>query len=524
MARPCSSRTPLWPDRAEGSVTIVVILLMLVFAGLGLVLLHASGVHMKINAFRRSSVLLDCASENGLKRGLRDLAEWLETRGLLAPVPAASVDAVRADPGTGFPLLIEAGLGGAFPRTLEESFDGMFWESRADCAFDRFEDKGDYLRISAALRIEAAGGLLQIRPRRVSVLEGSLGLLAGRLPLPAVPLYIRRDDPGGGTAAFLGENGIRLVRKPGAFAGPGLAPGTGGVLPDDPSPLVAKALRVGVFEPGDLSPAQLRAALGLAPSTEPVPDGVYLIANDLGLGGVFVEGDLDEMVLALDGDAQVVVFRAGGAEWRLDFSPARSRTVFRTPGGSFTFDLVPLPLVIVDGAIAALGGGAVASDGTVGMCFDGETPAVLDGVDLTIVSSREVTIASHLILEGVRWRDGIPYSKDTEAQLVIYAAGRDVLTGEPSPGGITIAEGAPDGLKLQASLTAAAGGFRVEGTGKTVELLGALQADSFSGNGNALVVAVDDRAAAGEFAANAPLTASSHLAFYALRVLAWKEY
>jgi hypothetical protein len=508
----------------EGSVTIVVIILMLVFAGFGLVLLQASGVHMKINAFRRSSVLLDCASENGLKRGLRDLAEWLETRGLMAAVPAANIDAVRTDPEAGFPRLVEAALGSAFPRTLEESFDGMFWESRADCTFDRLEDRGDYLRISAALRIEAAGGLLQIRPRRVSVLEGSLGVLAGRLPLPAVPLYIRRDDPGQGSAAFLGENGIRLVRKPGSLVGLGLAPGVDGVLPDDPSPLVAKALQVGVFEPGGLSPAQLRAALGLALSTEPVPDGVYLIENDLGLGGVFVEGDLDEMVLALAGDAQVVVFRAGGAEWRLEFSPARSRTEFRTPDGIFVYDLVPLPLVIVDGAIAALGGGAIAPDGTVGMCFDGETPAVLDGVDLTIVSSEEVTIASHLILEGVRWRDGIPYSKDTQAQLVIYAAGRDIVTGMPAAGGIAVAEGAPDDLKLQASLTAAAGGFRIEGAGKTVELLGALQADAYSGNGNALVLAADDRAAAGEFAANAPLTASVQLAFYALRVLAWKEY
>lgn len=528
MARPCSSRTPRWPDNTgrtgRGSVTIVVILLMLVFAGLGLAMLQASGVHMKINAFRRSALLLDCASENGLKRGLHDLSGWLESRGHLAAAPEAGVEAVRADPAAGFPALLEAALGSPFPRTLEESFDGLLWESRADCAFARLEDRGPYLRIEAALTVESRGGLLTAGTRRLSRLEGALGLLAGRLPLAAVPLYIKGGAPDGDAAGFLGENGIRLVRRPGALAGTGMAAATDGVLPDDPGPLAAEALRVGVFRPGDLSPAALRAALGLEPSTERVPDGVYLIANDLGLGGVFVMGDIDEMVLAVDGDTQVVVFRARGAEWRLDFSPARSRTSFRTPGGERAYDLVPLPLVIVDGAVLSLGGGAVLPDGSVALAYDGETPAVLDGVDLTIVSSAAVTISSHLVLEGVRWRDGVPYAKDTRAQLVIYSSGRDVATGEAVEGGIVVAAGAPSGLRVQATMTAASGGFRVEGSGKTVEVMGALHADGYSGAGNALLLAADDRAAAGELPGRSPLTASSQLAFYAFRVLAWREY
>jgi hypothetical protein len=422
MKRPSSSRTRPSPKRSgheHGSVSIAVILLFVVFTGLGLAVLHASAVHMKINAFRKYSVLLDCSSENGLKRGLRDLAAWLEQAGLLAPVTDERMEDLRRDPGSAFPQLLEDALGAGFPRVVEESFDGMTWESRADCGFSGLEDRGAYARVSAALRIESRGGLLQIKPRRLSTLEGSLGLLAGRLPLPAVPLYIRKEMSGAEKASFLAESGIIFPPKPGALVRPRLTATDGGILPEDPSPLVAKALAIGVFEPGDLSPAELRQALGLEASTDPVPDGVYLIENDLGLGGVFVEGDLDEMVLAIDGDAQVVVFRAAGAEWRLEFSPARSRTEFRTPEGSFSFDLVPLPIVVVDGGIDSLGGGAVGLDGRVELCFDGETPAVLNGVDLTIVSSEKVTISSHLILEGVRWQDGVPYVKGTKAQLVI---------------------------------------------------------------------------------------------------------
>jgi hypothetical protein len=504
---------------------VIVLLLMVVFAGLGLAMLHASGVHVKINGFRRTSTLLDLASENGLKRGLVDLSAWLEAEGLLAPVSAESVEALREDPRRGLLPLVEEALGSAFPRVLEESFDGMSWESRADCSFGSLADRGGYVRITAAVRIESSGGLLQVRPRRVSTLEGSLGLLAGRLPLPAVPLYIEEGDGADREKAdFAARNGIGLPAKPGQLLGAGLTTAAGGVLPDDAGGLAAKALAIGVFEPGDLSPAQLRQALGLEASTDPVPDGVYLIENDLGLGGVFVQGSLDEMILAVRGDSQVVVFRAGGADWRLEWSPARSRTVFLTPQGSRSYDLVPLPILFVNGAIAALGGGAVGMDGRVEMCFDGRTPAVLDGVDLTIVSADRVTISSHLILEGVRWQDGIPYSKDSEAQLVIWAAGRDAVTGERTQGGIAVDGEAPDGLKLQASLTAASGGFRIEGEAKSVELLGALHSDAYAGNGSRLTLYRDDRAAAGEFPRYAPLTAEPQLAVYALKVLSWKEY
>lgn len=510
--------------REHGAVSLAVLLLFVVFSGLGLAMIHASGIHLKINGFRKFAVLLDCASENGLKRGLRDLTEWLEASGPLAAVTAERVAGLRESPAAEFPLLLEDVLGAAFPRVVEETFEEMTWESRATCGLGGLTDMGGYFRISAALRIEASGGLSRVKARRLSVLEGSLGLLAGHLPMPAIPLFIGKDMTEGQKAAFLGENGIRFLSRSGEVLRPGLAASAEGVLPGDPGPVVAKALNIGVFRPGDLTPARLREALGLEPSTEPVPSGVYLIQNDLGLGGVFVQGDLEEMILATSGDAQVIAFRADGAEWVLEFSPARSRTDFRAPEGSFAYDLVPLPIVIVNGKIESLGGGYVAGDGRIELALDGETPSVLSGVDLTIVSSDKITISSHLILQGVRWQDGVPYVKDSQAQLVIYSAGRDVVSGEALGGGIAVGEAAPSDLKLQASLTAATGGFTIEGAGKEVQVLGALHANGFSGNGNTLAIARDERAAAGEFPENAPLTAAPQLAFISLKVLAWKEY
>ena len=504
---------------------MTVLLLLVVFSGLCLAMLQASAVHLKINGVRRFSGLLDYASENGIKRAWSDLASWIGAEALLSPLEEARVDAMRTSGGEAFPALLDAALGSPFPRSLEESFEGLTWTSRAECAFGGLEDRGGYLRITAALRIEARGGLDGIRSRRVSVLEGTLGLLAGRLPLAAVPFYIRGEMSAGERSAFLAENAIRLPPKPGMPIAPSLVVSPSGVLPPDAGSLAAEALNIGVFRPGDLSPARLRQALGLEASTDAVPDGVYLIRNDLGLGGVFVQGDLDEIVLAVREDAQIAVFRAaGGLEWRLEWSPARSRTEFSSPEGTAAYDLVPLPILFVNGAIRALGGGAVGPDGRVEMAADGETPAVLDGVGLTIVSTAEVTIASHLILEGVRWQNGVPYAKNSTAQLVIYASGQDIVSGEATPGRIAVAADAPDSLKVQATLTAAGSGFEIEGAGKSVELMGGLQAGGYRGNGSGLTLFRDERAAAGEFPAHGPATADPQLAVYSLRALAWKEY
>ena len=118
------------PDRVprifqRGSVTMTVLLLLIIFSGLGLAMIHASGVHLKINGFRKFAILLDCASENGLKRGLRDLTEWLEAAGPLAAVAAERVAGLRKSPSAEFPRLLEDALGAAFPRVLEESFEEM---------------------------------------------------------------------------------------------------------------------------------------------------------------------------------------------------------------------------------------------------------------------------------------------------------------------------------------------------------------------------------------------------------------
>lgn len=502
----------------------MVIFLMFVFSGLGLSMIFLSQTYLKMNGFRKFSSFLDYASENGAKRGFADLAAWLSERGRLAPVPGAAIDAFRASPASGFGPLLEQALGPAFPRLLSESSGAMSWECLSTCKPLRFEDRGDYVRIEAALRIDSTGALLPLKPRRLSRLEGTLGIVAGRFPLAAFPLLIDREPDAGADPDFARANGVSFAAPTGNVLRPAAVVTGGGQIPQDASAQISKALQVRVLSPADLTRALLRQALGLEPAEAEIPDGVYLIKTDEGLGGVYVQGDLDELVLAIDGSRQVIVFRSAGGEWRLAFDPAASHTDFATPAGVTSYDRVPLGMIVVNGGLASVGGGVVAADGSVAMVKDEEIPCVLSGVSLSVIASGRVVLSSHLILQDVAWRAGIPVVKESQSQVVIFSSGRDLQTGEAANGGVTVAADAPAALKIHASLTAGGGGFEIAGTGKTVEVMGGLQAADYRGNGNALRIAPEARMAGGFLPADSPLTAAPQLSVISLRILAWREY
>lgn len=265
-------------------------------------------------------------------------------------------------------------------------------------------DCGSYLRVTAGLLIESNGAMTALRPKRTSTLDGSLGILAGNLPLAAVPLLINKDLTEAEKNGFLDAHGISLVGKKGEVFPPRAAVTGGNVIPTDANAILSKALDVRVFTPQDLSNAKLRQVLALPAGDDPVPDGVYLIKTDLGLGGIFVQGDVAEMVTAIDGDAQIVEFRLETGEWRIEFSPAGDWTEFTAPDEVYEFDGTPLGIIIVSGRIDSLGGGVVGPDGVIEMVRDREIPSILDGVNLSIVSSDEVRLSSHLILQGVKWQ------------------------------------------------------------------------------------------------------------------------
>jgi len=299
----------------------------------------------------------------------------------------------------------------------------------------------------------------------------------------------------------------------------------GGLLPQDAVQQLAKVLKIEIFHPQDLSAAKLRLALGLEVIDEPVPDGVYLIQDDLGLGGVFVQGDLDEMILAIQDPYQIIAFRQEQDLWVLKFSPEEGRTVFSSPSEIQSFDLVPLGIVVVNGKIFSLGGGYEDDDGQIFMTEQEEIACVKSGVKLTIISSDEITLTSHLIYQGVTWKEGVPYVKDSDSQLIIHAAGHDFVDGEVRSGEIIIDQGSPDDIKIHASISASGNGVTVSGEDKKVQLLGSLQTSELALNENELSIKFDERffQKDGGYFQNAPLSKQPVLYLFRFNITEWRD-
>jgi hypothetical protein len=252
---------------------------------------------------------------------------------------------------------------------------------------------------------------------------------------------------------------------------------------------------------------------------------VYLVRGDLGLGGIYVQGDLEELIFAVEEGAQAVCFRNAEAEWILRFHPTQGWTEFSGPGSSETFEDLIEPVIVVDGAVKSLGGGRPDETGRLRLYPEEETASILRGVRLTLVSSGRITLSSHLIQEGAVWQQGFPYIKESESQLFIFSTGTGLTSGAATEGGIAVGRQAPAELKVQAELVAGGEGFQMEGGTKAVHLLGSLQAADIDLGSSRLVVSHDPGLLKENDLARRLLSTSSPvLLVSSFKVLVWRDH
>ena len=138
---------------------------------------------------------------------------------------------------------------------------------------------------------------------------------------------------------------------------------------------------------------------------------------------MFIQGDLTELILAIDGDEQVILFRMEAGDWCLRSKPGLGLAELSGADGVRQFDTSFGGYIIVNGSIDSLCGGYVAEDGSITPAGDKDLPSILNGNGLTIVSSEEVNITSSLIVQGAEWRNGFPYLENSLAQLAIESTG-----------------------------------------------------------------------------------------------------
>ena len=84
MKLPCFQKIWLWfqhnrplKNSRNGAMTLVSVFLFIVFSTLGLGMIYMSQVYLKMSAFKKNSIVLDYASENGVKQGFDQLVQLL---------------------------------------------------------------------------------------------------------------------------------------------------------------------------------------------------------------------------------------------------------------------------------------------------------------------------------------------------------------------------------------------------------------------------------------------------------------
>jgi hypothetical protein len=508
----------------KGTVLIVTAFLFLAFTTLALGLIYLSQVYLQVAGYEKNSSRLDYCSENGIKEAFHHLAAAMGS----APSPAVIseeryLDLAEDVRGQG-KLLLEETVGMRFPVQVRASEEGMIWQSRTDCRLGKFVERDGYFLAVYHLPLQAEGRISKLPFRRATSLEASAEFLAGHIPLSSVPFLLNQPLSPDEQGKFLEENKINLLPSARDLLPPQVSFADDPLIPATAAPFLEKALNIEIFRPQDLTASELRSVLGLPESQDPVPEGVYLIRDDIGLAGVYVQGDVQEMVAAIEGRFQVISFRLGAGVWVLKYSPSDSRTYFSSPQGEEIFDLVPLGMIVISGEVLSLGGGLVEPGGEVRLVTDREVPSILPGIKITLVASGKITITSHLVQQGLSWQDGIPYLKSEQSQLVIFSTGRDLWTEAAIEGGIIVAAGAPQDLKVQAALTAGGEGLSVEGVNKNLQVFGSIQTSAYSSSDGGLSLTPWAPRPDSEEASLGPRTTQPVILGIRFGVSEWKEY
>jgi len=456
-------------------------------------MLLMSQIYLRISAYKKNAFLLNYASENGIKQGYAFLLDKISGQESPIVLSDLEMEALLEDTLQGGIYIIEKLVGTEIPLYKTSSWKWMSWECQTDWALDHMEMEEKSFQANFAVSINSEGTLQNFKPNKTSTLDLEMEVYSGYLQLAKLSFLLDQDLTPEQKSDFIALNPVEFMPSEENKLPPQISFSGDKILPQTAVPQIEKALKIDLFQPQSLSISQLRHALGLEPTDEPIPEGVYLIQDDYGLGGVFVQGDCEELILAIEGDLQVLSFTIGERVWVLKFSLNPQNTQFITPEEIKVFEKVPEGIVIINGSVFSFGGGIMNSSGQAVLVDDEEIPSLLNGVNLTFISSDKITISSHLIHQGLKWQEGIPYIKESKSMLNIFATGKDFFSTTEKAGQIVIDSDAPQNLVINASLTASGDGFSIEGEDKTVQLLGSLQTADYLSYGNTLKIKRDER-------------------------------
>lgn len=465
----------------KGSAMVVCLLLLGIFLTLGVGLMLNSQIFLQVQGFRKLNRLSSYAAENGIKEALEKTQTRAEELYSGVEIDEGLFFELKKQLESGQVAIIEPLLVEAVIRQREE-FSGMSWETGATGQISEINYYDEYLKASFELNIKSTGQVQGFSGKRSVELLLGLTFFSGHLPLNKLALAVEKEgfkESDQSKVKIIPADRKNIIsNRPLAISGP--------LIPENALPLISRGLKI--FKPDRLPNWLLRQALGLEPNSEPIPDGVYLVKDDLGLGGVYVQGDLTELLMGIENGFQLVQFRQEPRCWLLKFDPVQGKTFFITPEGNEYFELLPVPIIMVNGKIESLAAGKANQEGYLIPSEDEQTPAFLSGVRLTIVCSGKIDLTSNLIPEGLEWKEGLPYLKSKQSQLIIWSTGKDFQSEELVDGGINLVSDSDRIRIIAANLIACGQGAKATSTSAEVKLIGSLAAKTINLGQNQLTI------------------------------------
>jgi hypothetical protein len=289
-------RTRLWPAAAKhkgkkrrGAMTLVSSFLFFIFSSLGLSLLFLSQVYFKSSACKKNSTLLSYSSENGIKTGINHLLGLLFQTSFPCPLSSQAFDELRENTRNKGSELLEKLLGSKPPLQSSQTWEDMGWDSTIDFNLEELLETEDYFHTTYRVVIRSEGKIKNFNQVKETFFEASLGILAGNIPLSSFPLLVDGNFEPSQRQNFAKKNRITLLPFEKNLFSPEAFFSKDKLIPDEANDQLRKALKLRFFRPQNLPSSILRTILGLEKTNEPVPEGVYLVKDSTGLGGIFKE-------------------------------------------------------------------------------------------------------------------------------------------------------------------------------------------------------------------------------------------
>ena len=295
------------------------------------------------------------------------------------------------------------------------------------------------------LRITYDVQALLRKPPYIYASQISADLLKGRIPLSEIPLMINGPDPGN-VEQFLEKTGIRTRHRE--------------------KPIVAKTevqfnLKAYLLDSlkikgTTLGWPEIRKKLKMDVSGEPIPEGIYLVAEGDTVEAVFIQGDVDSLRFSVMGDRQTISIRLGNTLYTLSYIPGQPSLASWESRGE-------------DGRCFQE---KIMVNGNVWDLEQEGTSAFADGSRIQILTAGKIIVQSSLKSEPLELKD-ISFS-----HIALISTAKNLVSQGEVEAGIVL--NAREDIQIQGNLISAG---KVINSGKTVRIDGSLYGEAVENSG-----------------------------------------